>query len=117
MIDAIEVFTNKIALKSVKSQGLELHLNRAKDGSLNLTNLVAASTPVKTDAAEAKKEESKPLAYSVGEIDLESAMIYIDDEGPQHPYKTRLDNVNFKVTGLTNQTARRPTSSLFRIRQ
>ena len=112
LIDAIEVFTNTIALKSVKSQGLELHLNRAKDGSLNLTNLVAASTPVKTDAAEAKKEEGKPLAYSVGEIALESAMIYIDDEGPQHPYKTRLDNVNFKVTGLTNQTGKKANVEL-----
>ena len=30
LIDAIEVFTNTIALKSVKSQGLELHLNRAR---------------------------------------------------------------------------------------
>ncbi len=100
LIDALEVFANKIAVKSIKSQGLELHLNRGRDGKLNLANLVEA--PTKPAAPEPKKE-SKPFGYSIGEIALESARIHIDDEQPQLPYKNRLNDVNVKITGLTNE--------------
>jgi uncharacterized protein involved in outer membrane biogenesis len=100
LIDALQVFANKIALKSIKSQGLELHLNRGRDGKLNLANLVEVST--KPAAPEAKKE-SNPFGYSIDEIALESATIHIDDEQPQRPYKNRLNDVNVKITGLTNE--------------
>jgi uncharacterized protein involved in outer membrane biogenesis len=100
LIDALQVFANKIALKSIKSQGLELHLNRGHDGKLNLANLV--EVPTKPAASEAKKE-SNPFGYSIDEIALESATIHIDDEQPQRPYKNRLNDVNVKITGLTNE--------------
>ncbi|HEY7218538.1 MAG TPA: DUF748 domain-containing protein [Candidatus Binatia bacterium] len=100
LIDALQVFANKIALKSIKSQGLELHLNRGRDGKLNLANLV--EVPTKPEAPEAKKESS-PFGYSIDEIALESATIHIDDEQPQRPYKNRLNDVNVKITGLSNE--------------
>jgi uncharacterized protein involved in outer membrane biogenesis len=104
LIGAIEVFANKTAIKSVKLQGLDLHLNRGKDGSLNLANLVVISA--KPDAAEPKKE-SKPLNYSIDEITLEAATLHFEDQQPKRPFKTRLDNFTFKMTGLTNEAGKK----------
>ena len=66
---------------------------------------------MKTDAAEQKKKVSLWPIRS-GRSPLRVGDDYIDDEGPQHPYKTRLDNVNFKVTGLTNQTGKKANVEL-----
>lgn len=100
LIDGIEVFAKKASVKSVKVQGLELHVNRNRDGSFNLANLVGAPAPA--ERAEAKSE-SKPFQYSVGEIALESATVYYQDDAAARPYKTRLDHFTAKVTGLTNE--------------
>jgi len=100
VFDAIQVFARKSALKSVKAQGLELHINRNRDGKLNLANLVEVEA--KPTAAESK-QESKPFGYSIDEVALTSTIIHIDDEQPQRPYKNRLNDVNIKITGLTNE--------------
>lgn len=109
LADAIQVFANKTALKSVKSQGLELHLNRGRDGKLNLANLVEVQA--KPATAEPKKE-GNPFGYSVDEITIESATVYIDDLQPQRPYKTRLDNFNVNITGLTNEAGKKANVEL-----
>lgn len=108
LIDAIEVFGGKASLKSVKSDGLELHVNRSRDGKLNLANLVGAAveskTPEpKTEPKAAAKAEGTPFAYLVEEIEIGQATIHISDEQPKRPYKTRLDNFRFKVAALTNE--------------
>jgi len=112
-IEAIRVFANRIEFQSVKSQGLELHVNRAKDGAVNLTRLVAA--PAKSEAPAAQpepKKDAKPLIYSVGELALGSAKLFIDDEQPGRPYKTRLDNLILKATGLTNEAGKKANVEL-----
>ncbi|HEX9787602.1 MAG TPA: DUF748 domain-containing protein, partial [Candidatus Binatia bacterium] len=117
LINDIEVFANKTALKSIKFEGLELYVNRARDGKLNLTNLVGsaaeAQTPeTKTEPNTAPKAEGKPFTYAVEEILLEGATIHFNDEQPKRPYKTRLNNVHFKVTGLTNETGKQAVVEL-----
>ena len=69
VIDSFEVFANKAALKSIKSQGLELHVNQDRKGEINLANLVA--TPANSQPAEAKKENGKPFVYQVEEIAID----------------------------------------------
>ena len=113
LIDAIEVFANKTSLKSIKSEGLELHLNRSRDGKINLANLVTAGA--ETKAPEIKPEpkpDDKPLVLTVEEIALQSATIHFTDEQLKRPYKTRLDNVNFKITKLTNETGKKSNVEL-----
>jgi uncharacterized protein involved in outer membrane biogenesis len=113
LIDAIDVFANKTALKSVKAEGLELHVQRTRDGKINLTNLVAPSA--ETKAPETKQEtkpQEKPFVYAVEEITLASATVHFTDEQPARPYKTRLDNVNFKITNLTNEAGKKATVEL-----
>jgi Domain of Unknown Function (DUF748) len=106
VIDAIRVFANQTDLKSVRAEGLDLHVDRARDGKLTLANLVEIQE--KSPAIEPKpKTESKPFRFSVEDISLTSATVHIDDEKPERPYKTRLDNLNIKVTGLTNEPGKK----------
>jgi hypothetical protein len=109
LIDAIRVFASETNLKSVTAKGLELHVDRARDGQLNLANLV--ETHPGPAAAEPKKE-GKPFRFSVDEIAVESATVYIDDEQPKRPYKARLNNVNVKVSGLTNEAGKKANVEL-----
>ena len=113
LIDAIEVFANKTSLKSIKSEGLELHVSRGRDGKINFENLIAIATENKTpEVKQESKSTSKPFIYTVEEIALGTATIHFTDEQPKRPYKTRLDNVNFKVTGLTNETGKKANVEL-----
>ncbi len=106
IIDAIEVFANKTSLKSIKSEGLELHLHRSRDGQLNLANLVTVAETKAPETKQEPKTEGKPFIYAVEEIALGAATVHFTDEQPKRPYKTRLDNINFKVTGLTNEAGK-----------
>ena len=102
LIDSVEVFANKTSLKSIKSEGLELHVHRDRDGKINLQNLVAA--PAKEPETKPQtKPAGKPFVYAVEEVALGSATIHFTDEQAQRPYKTRLDDVTLKITGLTNE--------------
>jgi uncharacterized protein involved in outer membrane biogenesis len=113
LIDAIEVFANKTSLKSIKSEGLELYVHRGRDGKVTLANLVGVAT--ETKAPETKPEpktNGKPFVYAIEEIALGGATIHVTDEQPKQPYKTRLDNVNFKVAGLTNESGKKANVEL-----
>ncbi|TMA80250.1 MAG: DUF748 domain-containing protein, partial [Deltaproteobacteria bacterium] len=113
LIDAIEVFANKTSLKSIKSEGLELYVHRGRDGKVTLANLVGVAA--ETKAPETKPEpktDGKPFIYAIEEIALGGATIHVADEQPKQPYKTRLDNVNFKVTGLTNESGKKANVEL-----
>lgn len=113
LIDAIEVFAKRASLKSIRFEGLELHVNRASDGKLNLANLVTVAGETKTpEKRQEKKTEEKPFIYAVEEIALGSATIHFTDEQPKRPYKTRLDNVNLKITGLTNEAGKKAEIAL-----
>jgi len=100
VVSSFEVLGGKANFKSVKSQGLELHVRRGKDGAINLANLVIAS-PQKT-AAEPQKAGA-PFGYNVGEITLESSKLNFSDDTPEKPYRTQLDELRLDIKGLTNE--------------
>jgi hypothetical protein len=108
VIGAIEVFASKTTIKSIKSDGLALHVNRGRDGKVNLANLVVPAAENKPTEPKAEpKKEDKPFTYAVEEIALGGATIHFTDEQPKRSYKTRLDNFNFKVTGLGNEAGKK----------
>jgi hypothetical protein len=100
-IDSFRIFAGKATITSIKSQGLEVHVAIGRNGEINLANLVAPSA--NNQPAPAKKDDSKPFAYQIDEIAFEGATIHFVDEQPQRPYKTRLDNLKLKITGLNNE--------------
>jgi uncharacterized protein involved in outer membrane biogenesis len=108
-IDNLQVFNNRTALKSVTTEGLELHLKRNPEGQLNVANLV--EVPNKPSTAETPKSE-KPYGFSVDEVALASSTIYVEDQRPQRPYKTRLENINIKISGLSNDSGKKANSEI-----
>ena len=108
-IDNIQVFNNRTALKSIRSEGLELHLKRNPEGQLNVANLVEVQN--KPSTAEAPKS-AKPYGFSVDEVALGSSTIDIEDQRPQRPYKTRLENINIKISGLSNDSGKKADSEI-----
>jgi len=109
-IDALEVFAGKLTVKSIKSQGLELHVARDRKGEINLANLIVPSA--NSQPAPAKKDDGKPFIYKIEDIALDGATIHYNDEEPQQPYKTRLDNVRLKVTGLSSEAGKKANVEL-----
>jgi hypothetical protein len=101
VVDAFEVFAQKAALKSITSAGLEVHIQRDRKGEINLTTLV--TRPVGAGVGEVKKESGKPFNFVIEGIAIGDGTIHFSDEQPPRPYKTRLDNVNLKVSGLSNE--------------
>ena len=89
-----------------------MHLNRGRDGSLNVANLVATGAEQKPAETKEPKKEGAPFGFSIEEIALNSATLHFTDEQPQHPYKTRLDNIVLKVAGLTNEPGKKASTEL-----
>jgi hypothetical protein len=113
LIEAIHVFANRTALKSIKAEGLELHVNRSREGKINFANLTAAAAETKTPEAEPEpKPGAKPFVYTIEEIDLGSTTVHFTDEQLKRPYKTRLDNVHFKIANLTNEAGKKANVEL-----
>jgi len=109
VIDDYEVLANKLAIKSLVAQNLDLNFVRARDGSLNFSNLVTA--PAKATSADPKKDGT-PFSYTVDEININPATIQFTDEQPQRPYKTRLENLALKITALSNQADKKANVDL-----
>ncbi|HEX9142914.1 MAG TPA: DUF748 domain-containing protein, partial [Candidatus Binatia bacterium] len=105
----IDPIAGHATIQAVKAYGLEVHVDRSRAGKINLANLV--EMPGQPASAEAKKPGT-PFIYHVAELLLESGNIYFTDETPQHPYKTRLDNLRLDVKGLTNEAEKKATAEI-----
>jgi uncharacterized protein involved in outer membrane biogenesis len=108
-INGIDPIAGRADLQAVKAYGFEVHVDRARDGKINLANLVEVSEqPAKPEA----KKAATPFTYHVGELAFDSGKIYFTDETPQHPYKTELDNLHLDAKGLTNEANKKATAEI-----
>ena len=108
-VEVYEVFAGKAIIKSVKFQGLDLHVRRGKDGAINLANLVIAP-PGKT--APEPQKASAPFSYGVGEILLESSKLNFSDDTPAKAYRTQLNELRIAIKGLTNEPGKKATAEI-----
>jgi uncharacterized protein involved in outer membrane biogenesis len=109
VIDAIEVFAQKASLKSLKVQSPELHVTRNRDGTLNLTSLIAES---KTEKAPEPKTNEKPFGYRVDEFVVDQGKVIFTDRSPERPFEKRLENIHAGVKGLTNETDKKANTEI-----
>jgi uncharacterized protein involved in outer membrane biogenesis len=109
VIDAVEVLAQKASLKSVKVQSPELHVTRNRDGTLNLTSLIAAS---QTEKAPEQKTNGKPFGYRVDEIVVDQGKVVFTDRTPERPFEKRLENIHAGVKGLTNEPEKKATTEI-----
>ncbi|HEV8342253.1 MAG TPA: DUF748 domain-containing protein [Candidatus Binatia bacterium] len=109
VIDALEVFANKASFKAIKAQGTEVHVTRNRDGTLNLTSLVATGT--KEKAPEPKKE-STPFSYRVDEILLDQGKLHFNDQSTERPFQKRLEAIHISVRGLTTEPEKKAETEI-----
>jgi len=109
VIDAVEIFAQKASLKSVKVQSPELHVTRNRDGTLNVTSLIAESKPEK---APEQKTNEKPFGYRVDEIVVDQGKVIFIDRSPERPFEKRLENIHAGVKGLTNEPQKKATTEV-----
>src|SRR5215475_2477550 len=109
VIDDIEIFAKQATLKSVKIQAPELHVTHNRDGTLNLTSLIAESKPEK---APEQKTGEKPFGYRIDEVTIDQGKVFFTDRGPEHPFEKRLENIHADVKGLTNEPQKKATTEV-----
>ncbi|HEX4989938.1 MAG TPA: DUF748 domain-containing protein, partial [Candidatus Binatia bacterium] len=109
VIDDVEVFAKQATLKSIKLQAPELHVTHNRDGTLNLTSLVAESKPEK---APEQKTSEKPFGYRVDEIIVDQGKVIFTDQGPERPFEKRLENIHAGVKGLTNEADKKAATEI-----
>jgi uncharacterized protein involved in outer membrane biogenesis len=105
-LDALRVFANSAVVKTVKAEGLELHLQRQRDGGFNFANLIEAPPKLAQANPESKpavKNDGAPFIYQVDELLLESGKLDFDDRSTSKPYQTQLENIRIHVTKLNNK--------------
>jgi uncharacterized protein involved in outer membrane biogenesis len=112
-IDSVGIFARKAVVRSIRAQGLELHLRRRGDGSFNVANLTAAprgspqaKSVSESESTKAKKDDS-PFFYQVGQVLLESGKLYYTEEKAAKAYETRLDNLRIDIKNLSNAPDRK----------
>ena len=111
VIDDVEVFAKQATLKSVKVQAPELHVTHNRDGTLNLTSLIAESKPEKAPQQEQKTDE-KPFGYRIEEIAVDQGKVIFIDRSPERPFEKRLENIHAGVKGLTNEAEKKATTEI-----
>ncbi|HWO41738.1 MAG TPA: DUF748 domain-containing protein, partial [Candidatus Eisenbacteria bacterium] len=98
MIDTLDVFAGKASLAAIRSNGLELHLTRKRDGTLNLTSLF----PPNDKEPAREKKPGAPFAYSIGELLLEEAKLHFTDQGPEKGFEKTFENIRIEAADLGN---------------
>ena len=112
-IDDVEVFTKQATLKSVKLQAPELYVTRNRDGTLNLTSLIAESKTEKApEQKPAQKTDEKPFGYRIDQIALDQGKVFFTDRSPERPFEKRLENIHADVKGLTNEPQKKATTEV-----
>ncbi|HEY6998338.1 MAG TPA: DUF748 domain-containing protein [Candidatus Binatia bacterium] len=109
VVDDIEVFSQKAALKSIKVESPELHVTRNRDGSLNLASLIA---PSKTEKPPQQKTDEKPFGYQVGEIAVDQGKVIFADQGPDRPFQKQLENIHIEIKGLTSESGKKASTEI-----
>ena len=111
-LDSLQIFGKRASVKTLKAQGLELHLKRhAKDG-FNFANLVETSPAPAQTEAEAKpggNKDATPFLYQVDELLLDSGTIHFSDQSTAKAYQNRFDNVRVNGKSLTNKPSEKAT--------
>jgi hypothetical protein len=99
VIQAFDVLKMHLAMDSISIRSPELTVQRNRDGSLNLTRLVAAE-PAKPEENKADDSEQKKPGFglSIGEFRLTDGTINFNDEVPSKPFKVQLREFDVAIS-------------------
>ena len=90
-LNEVEPLAQRVALKSVRLEGVDLHVRRDKSGVLNLQRILAAFQ--KTAAAARTDGAAKPLVLQIDQVALASAKVRFTDESVAPAFDATLEEL------------------------
>lgn len=103
----------RLQLDTVSLQGLQLDLQRERNGQLSLMRLLPA--PGKPDAqppAASKAAEQAPFAIKLRQLQLRDGRIALEDRSLARPLRLQLQPLSLSVDNISNAPDARPQLSL-----
>jgi hypothetical protein len=101
-----DVTAQRLHLEKVQVSGLDVHVRKRRDGSLNLEHLAPEAPPhAPAPRAEPKPRaapEASPLRFVVDAFDLERTSLHLRDESVTPPFEAQVEDVAVAVRGLSN---------------
>jgi len=98
-IRSLDVFGRKLVIERVALDAPRIDVRRAKDGRLNLLELLPSSA---TGAAPASPSPAPPFAYEIAEIAVTDGAATVSDMVPQTPFRREIRNLRIAVKDLGN---------------
>ena len=97
-LNEVEPLAPRVALKSVRLEGLEMHVRRHKDGATNLERLAAAVR--KTTAAARTDGTTKPLLLVLDQLAVAPAKVRFTDEFVAPAFAATLEELQLEGKGI-----------------
>jgi hypothetical protein len=104
-----DVTAQRLHVEKVLVSGLDVHVRRRRDGSLNLEHLAPEGSPHEPAARAQRAEpqphaapEPSPLRFVVDAFDLESTALHFRDESVTPPFEAQVEDVTVAVRALSN---------------
>jgi uncharacterized protein involved in outer membrane biogenesis len=104
-LETLDLVSRRAAVKTIRIEAPEAHIERLQNGSLK----VLASLPPSTgEPAPAKPKDApppgtaKPFVFSVDEIALVDGTLHLQDDAPARPFKADIENIQLAIKRLGN---------------
>jgi uncharacterized protein DUF748 len=109
-LNEVEPLAPRVALKSIRLEGLDLHVWRDKGGVLNLERIIAAFQ--KTAAATRTEGAAKPLILQIDELALASAKVRFTDDSVAPAFDAALEDLQLEGKAIDLGQGKRSEWSL-----
>ena len=106
-LDKLDLLSQRYDIAQVAIDGLELDVRRARDGKLNLDQLMPATVPASAPApVPAAKPRGGPLVQ-VKDVALTNAALRYSDETPQQALRAELSKFGLRVQDIAMDSGKR----------
>ena len=110
-IGTSDVTAQQFHVETVAVSGLDVHLRRLRDGTLNVEHLAPGGAPAAAEKAAPKKAASKAppstsggpsMRFALDAFTLDGTVVHFRDEAVEPAFETTVRDVAISVRGLSN---------------
>ncbi len=111
-LESVDLLGYNAKVRSLRLDGLDAHLTRAKNGALNLMSPLPAPGKAAKGKTEAVATANRPLKFQIAELQLTNGTLHLEDDVPANPFRTTLSGVALSLRGLGNEADAKATGNL-----
>jgi uncharacterized protein involved in outer membrane biogenesis len=104
-IDESDLTAQRFHVRKILVSGLDLHVRKRRDGTLNLEHLAPGAGPAPRESAPrvaAKKAGGAAPAFALDSFELGRTTVHFRDDSVEPPFETDLRDISISVSGLSN---------------